>query len=319
MKKINKFNVLQYMLSFGLFMGAGLSNILNLAKEEVWICGIVGTVIGYIILLIFSKLNESSFKITSLIANITLLFFGLYSTTKLISSIYLSNTPIYFIMIPNILLVLYTVKKGLNSFLRASFVLFIFFMILMIFSAGMLAPSVDLDFFKPVLINGAGKIILGSISFAVTSVFPILLMPDFKMQFSSKCYLLSSVNLLIVIVCTFGNLGSEMSELYRYPEYIVLKRISALNFIDNVENILFMIWIIVGFESSVTSSLNIAKMYGKKFFYIVILILYFLISFYLIDSYKVIDFLIKNYLVILSSIMGIYFLGKIKGTSRKWF
>lgn len=317
MKKINKFNVLQYMLSFGLFMGAGLSNILNLAKEEVWICGIVGTVIGYIILLIFSKLNESSFKITSLIANITLLFFGLYSTTKLISSIYLSNTPIYFIMIPNILLVLYTVKKGLNSFLRASFVLFIFFMILMIFSAGMLAPSVDLDFFKPVLINGAGKIILGSISFAVTSVFPILLMPDFKMQFSSKCYLLSSVNLLIVIVCTFGNLGSEMSELYRYPEYIVLKRISALNFIDNVENILFMIWIIVGFESSVTSSLNIAKMYGKKFFYIVILILYFLISFYLIDSYKVIDFLIKNYLVILSSIMGIYFLGKIKGTSRK--
>ena len=317
MKKINKFNVLQYMLSFGLFMGAGLSNILNLAKEEVWICGIVGTVIGYIILLIFSKLNESSFKITSLIANITLLFFGLYSTTKLISSISLSNTPIYFIMIPNILLVLYTVKKGLNSFLRASFVLFIFFMILMIFSAGMLAPSVDLDFFKPVLINGAGKIILGSISFAVTSVFPILLMPDFKMQFSSKCYLLSSVNLLIVIVCTFGNLGSEMSELYRYPEYIVLKRISALNFIDNVENILFMIWIIVGFESSVTSSLNIAKMYGKKFFYIVILILYFLISFYLIDSYKVIDFLIKNYLVILSSIMGIYFLGKIKGTSRK--
>lgn len=317
MKKINKFNVLQYMLSFGLFMGAGLSNILNLAKEEVWICGIVGTVIGYIILLIFSKLNESSFKITSLIANITLLFFGLYSTTKLISSIYLSNTPIYFIMIPNILLVLYTVKKGLNSFLRASFVLFIFFMILMIFSAGMLAPSVDLDFFKPVLINGAGKIILGSISFAVTSVFPILLMPDFKMQFSSKCYLLSSVNLLIVIVCTFGNLGPEMSELYRYPEYIVLKRISALNFIDNVENILFMIWIIVGFESSVTSSLNIAKMYGKKFFYIVILILYFLISFYLIDSYKVIDFLIKNYLVILSSIMGIYFLGKIKGTSRK--
>ncbi|MDO4375624.1 MAG: GerAB/ArcD/ProY family transporter [bacterium] len=317
MKKINNFNVLQYMLSFGLFMGAGLSNILNLAKEDVWVCGIIGTVIGYIILFLFSKLNENSFKITSLIANIILLFFGLYSTTKLISSIYLSNTPIYFIMIPNILLVLYTVKKGLNSFLRASFVLFIFFMILMIFSAGMLAPSVDLDFFKPVLINGAGKIILGSISFAVTSAFPILLMPNFKAQYSSKCYLLSSINLLIVIVCTFGNLGPEMSELYRYPEYIVLKRISALNFIDNVENILFMIWIIVGFESSVTSSLNIVKLYGKKFFYIVILILYVLISFYLIDSYKVIDFLVRNYLIILSSAMGMYFLGKLKGTSRK--
>lgn len=317
MKKINNFNVLQYMLSFGLFMGAGLSNILNLAKEDVWICGIIGGAIGYIILLIFSKLNENSFKITSLIANIILLFFGLYSTTKLISSIYLSNTPIYFIMIPNILLVLYTVKSGLNSFLRASFVLFIFFMILMIFSAGMLAPSVDLDFFKPVLVNGASKIILGSISFAVTSTFPVLLMPNFKVHYSSKCYLLSSINLFIVIVCTFGNLGPEMSELYRYPEYIVLKRISALNFIDNVENILFMIWIIVGFESSVTSTLNIVKMYGRKIFYIIILILYVLISFYLIDSYRVIDFLVKNYLVMLGSVMGIYFLGKLKGTSQK--
>ena len=78
-----------------------------------------------------------------------------------------------------------------------------------------------------------------------------------------------------------------------------------------------MIWIIVGFESSVTSSLNIIKMYGKKFFYIIILAFYILISFYLIDSYKVIDFLIKNYLVMLSSVMGIYFLGKLKGTSRK--
>lgn len=108
-----------------------------------------------------------------------------------------------------------------------------------------------------------------------------------------------------------------MSELYRYPEYMVLKRISALNFIDNVENILFMIWIIIGFTSSSLSALNITKLYGQKVFYIVLLILYALISFWLIDSYKVIDFLVKNYLIILSISTGIYALGKIKRTSQK--
>lgn len=103
-----------------------------------------------------------------------------------------------------------------------------------------------------------------------------------------------------------------MSALYRYPEYIVLKRISALNFIDNVENILFIIWIIIGFTSSSMSSLNIKRLYGNKVFYISIISLYLLISFWLIDSYKVIEFLAKHYLAILASIMIVLLLSKIK-------
>lgn len=121
-----------------------------------------------------------------------------------------------------------------------------------------------------------------------------------------------AIILFIIIICTFGNLGVEMSALYRYPEYIVLKRISALNFIDNVENILFIIWIIIGFTSSTMSSLNIKRLYGNKVFYISIISLYLLISFWLIDSYKVIEFLAKYYLAILTSIMIILLLSKIK-------
>lgn len=317
MKKINNYGFLQYMLSFSLLMGAGISNILTTSKEDAWICSILGTILGLIILFIFTKLNDQSFKITSFISNLILLFFGLYSTTKLISSIYLSSTPSYIIMIPNILLIIYMVKQGFNAYLRSINTLFIFFAILMIFSAAMLTPSIELDFFKPILINSPMKILIGSLSFAVTSTFPIVLIPNFKEKYKPKFYLYSAINIIIVIICTYGNLGPEMSELYRYPEYIVLKRISALNFIDNVENILFMIWIIIGFTSSSLSALNITKLYGQKVFYIVLLILYALISFWLIDSYKVIDFLVKNYLIILSISTGIYALGKIKRTSQK--
>ena len=312
MKKQDNYGVLQFMLSFALFMGAGISNLLTISKSDVWICGGIGTIFGFIILYIFSKLSDNGFKFTSFISNLVLLFFALFGTTKLISSIYLSSTPSYIIMVPNILLIIYAVRYGFDAFLRSANMLFIFFMVLMIFSAGILLPGVDADFFKPIMTSGIKRIVLGSLSFAVTSTFPIVLMPDFKKHYKPKLYLYAAISLFIVIVCTFGNLGVEMSVLYRYPEYIVLKRVSVLNFIDNVENILFMIWIIIGFTSSTMSSINIKRFYGDKVFYVSIIFLYLLISFWLIDSYKVIDFLVKHYLVILGFVMVVFLLGKIK-------
>ena len=176
----------------------------------------------------------------------------------------------------------------------------------------MLLPGIEIDYFKPVMTSKINNILLGSLSFAITMTLPIVLIPNFKKYYKPKFYLYSAIILFIIIICTFGNLGVEMSALYRYPEYIVLKRISALNFIDNVENILFIIWIIIGFTSSTMSSLNIKKLYGNKVFYISIISLYLLISFWLIDSYKVIEFLAKHYLAILTSIMIVLLLSKIK-------
>ena len=312
MKNQDNYGVLQFILSLALFMGAGISNLLRISKSDVWISIILGTILGFIILKIFSKLNNKGLKITSYISNIVILFFGLFSTTKLISSIYLSSTPSYIIMIPNILLIIYTVKQGFNAFLRSTNTLFIFLLILILSTAFMLLPGIEIDYFKPVMTSKINNILLGSLSTAITMTLPIVLIPNFKKYYKPKFYLYSAIILFIIIICTFGNLGVEMSALYRYPEYIVLKRISALNFIDNVENILFIIWIIIGFTSSTMSSLNIKKLYGNKVFYISIISLYLLISFWLIDSYKVIEFLTKHYLAILTSIMIVLLLSKIK-------
>lgn len=312
MKNQDNYGALHFILSLALFMGAGISNLLRISKSDVWICIILGTILGFIILKIFSKLNNKGLKITSYISNIVILFFGLFSTTKLISSIYLSSTPSYIIMIPNILLIIYTVKQGFNAFLRSTNTLFIFLLILISSTAFMLLPGIEIDYFKPVMTSKINNILLGSLSTAITMTLPIVLIPNFKKYYKPKFYLYSAIILFIIIICTFGNLGVEMSALYRYPEYIVLKRISALNFIDNVENILFIIWIIIGFTSSTMSSLNIKKLYGNKVFYISIISLYLLISFWLIDSYKVIEFLTKHYLAILTSIMIVLLLSKIK-------
>ena len=41
-----------------------------------------------------------------------------------------------------------------------------------------------------------------------------------------------------IIFITLGNLGINLSQLYQYPEYIVLKRINLFEFLDRIENLL---------------------------------------------------------------------------------
>lgn len=177
MKNQDNYGALQFILSLALFMGAGISNLLTISKSDVWICIILGTILGFIILKIFSKLNSKGLKITSYISNIVILFFGLFGTTKLISSIYLSSTPSYIIMIPNILLIIYTVKQGFSSFLRSTNTLSIFLLTLILSTAFMLLPSIEIDYFKPVMTSKINNILLGSLSFAITMTLPIVLIP----------------------------------------------------------------------------------------------------------------------------------------------
>ena len=51
-------------------------------------------------------------------------------------------------------------------------------------------------------------------------------------------YLLGVCTVLITIVMIIGILGFPLADLFRYPEYMILKKVSFLNFIENVENIL---------------------------------------------------------------------------------
>lgn len=74
MKNQDNYGALQFILSLALFMGAGISNLLTISKSDVWICIILGTIIGFIILKIFSELNSNGLKITSYISNIVILF-----------------------------------------------------------------------------------------------------------------------------------------------------------------------------------------------------------------------------------------------------
>lgn len=313
MKKINnlEYQCLAYLLAFPLFMGIGISKMIRDVGSDVWISMIIGTILGLFIIFLFKKLPNKSNKYCSLIINTIFLLLGTLIFNKLVGSIYLSKTPNLIIMIPGYALLIYTVYKGKEALFKTSSILIIVFMLLFLVAALVLIPSINIDYFLPIKTNSFSKIILSGVDMALLSTTPLLLLPNAKEKLNYKNYLLASVTIYIIIICTLGNLGVDIAKIYRYPEYMVFKKISLLKSIENIENILFMIWIITIYNITSLASINIKEDFNYYVLFGVYGIVVFVAAKYLISSYKTTTFLLNYFTYILLSIVVIYIIGKV--------
>lgn len=313
MKKINnlEYQCLAYLLAFPLFMGIGISKMIRDVGSDVWISMIIGTILGLFIIFLFKKLPNKSNKYCSLIINTIFLLLGTLIFNKLVGSIYLSKTPNLIIMIPGYALLIYTVYKGKEALFKTSSILIIVFMLLFLVAALVLIPSINIDYFLPIKTNSFSKIILSGVDMALLSTTPLVLLPNVKEKLNYKNYLLASVTIYIIIICTLGNLGVDIAKIYRYPEYMVFKKISLLKSIENIENILFMIWIITIYNITSLASINIKEDFNYYVLFGVYGIVVFVAAKYLISSYKTTTFLLNYFTYILLSIVVIYIIGKV--------
>lgn len=313
MKKITnlEYQCLAYLLAFPLFMGIGISKMIRDVGSDVWISMIIGTILGLFIIFLFKKLPNKSNKYCSLIINTIFLLLGTLIFNKLVGSIYLSKTPNLIIMIPGYALLIYTVYKGKEALFKTSSILIIVFMLLFLIAALVLIPSINIDYFLPIKTNSFSKIILSGVDMALLSTTPLVLLPNVKEKLNYKNYLLASVTIYIIIICTLGNLGVDIAKIYRYPEYMVFKKISLLKSIENIENILFMIWIITIYNITSLASINIKEDFNYYVLFGVYGIVVFVAAKYLISSYKTTTFLLNYFTYILLSIVVIYIIGKV--------
>ena len=313
MKKITnlEYQCLAYLLAFPLFMGIGISKMIRDVGSDVWISMIIGTILGLFIIFLFKKLPNKSNKYCSLIINTIFLLLGTLIFNKLVGSIYLSKTPNLIIMIPGYALLIYTVYKGKEALFKTSSILIIVFMLLFLVAALVLIPSINIDYFLPIKTNSFSKIILSGVDMALLSTTPLVLLPNVKEKLNYKNYLLASVTIYIIIICTLGNLGVDIAKIYRYPEYMVFKKISLLKSIENIENILFMIWIITIYNITSLASINIKEDFNYYVLFGVYGIVVFVAAKYLISSYKTTTFLLNYFTYILLSIVVIYIIGKV--------
>ena len=334
MKKISvmQYKALAFLLPITMFFGVGLSNIIIHSKESFWISLIIGIIIGSLIVIGFNKvfkrnerfLVESASKLKSIfyiIMSLIFIYIGVSILINLITSIYLTEINPILLALPLLGLILYSAFKGKVIIARISVIILVF----CVFIAGSiilsLVSSVQIKNYLPLFNDSFVTVFLQGINFAVYSTAPLLLLSlyapnevdNIKKNSLLKTYLISCLMVSIIFVLTIGVMGIDIVSLYRYPEYIVLKKVSFFRFLNNIENFNAFFWILTYLILIVLSG-NVLKesvdniVKNKCGFIGIVLLMFLLIIFTTFNNITFILLLYKYESIILIGLILLFFI-----------
>lgn len=305
-----EYNSLLYLISQPLFLGIGFVKIIRDLGNDYWISIILGIIIGLFINYILKMFLKKNNNIIFILINIIILLIITSSLTKCISSLYLNKTPDIVIMIPLLLIAFYSSNKNDETIFKVANIIILINAVLFLVAFISLLPLISLSNFTPVFgSSGVLNILLSSLDFALISTAPFIIFPNFKKNYNNKIYLMSTLTIIIFFILIIGTLGINVASIFNYPEYIIFKRVSFLDFFDNIQNIIFMMWIFSTFSLIGLSSLNIRK-YSNKKTLLIIIVLIILIS-NVISNYKLFNFIFTNIRYILLSLFILLIFNKI--------
>ncbi len=273
-----------YFLSRAVFLGVGYSLIFAKSGKDAWLSVILGTLIGIVIVYTIGKIlkykKEKSLKelfqdmkwfgIIIKIFYFLFILFLMYECIVIMqtmtTSFFLVNSPPLFIGLSGAFLVYMTIKENDTTLFKVAEILAIVVIITSAIAFLTLIPYGEIEAFLPVLTASPKDIIVGAIYFASISTGPMLLTLDFNDDGKGliKTYLFSAIFLLIICAVIISVLGPELISIYRFPEYMVLKRIKIMNFIEKVENIISIIWVMDAFMILATTTQTLKNLLPKK-------------------------------------------------------
>lgn len=274
-----KINSLQYSTILALIiyiplLGIGSNLIINMAENNSYISTIIMSILGIIIIMLFKYIHNHNkdAHISKTIIKLYGKLFGsilnaiiciifliisityLYNISNFITSQFLNQTPTIIINISVAILIAYNLSKGFQNMSRLSLILFTISTTLFILTLIFLIPHTDLNKLKPILNNDIKTIAKTGFLLASTNILPIfslLCIPKNNIKDNNKLnkyltifYIFAILECIIVVITTIGSLGIYLSKMYQYPEYIVLKEVNILGFIERSENILSIQWIL---------------------------------------------------------------------------
>ncbi len=273
-----------FFLTRSLFFGLGISLICKYTDKDTYIGAILGIMLGFFIVLgyrfiIRNKKRESLNQIMSqhkviglitrvlfLIASILLLTYSLITYKTFVTSFLLINTPVFIIFIPWLLLLIYCAWNGLSMIHKLASSLLPISIVLSLLSIISIIGNFEYSNFLPVLTSSPSNLFMTAISFAGISAFPgiLSLYFDSDVKYYLSNYLLACFLVVIAILCINGVFGEVLVNVFRFPEYMVLKQVKLLNFIEKIENILSIAWSFDLFITSAFSIYSIKSLLPKK-------------------------------------------------------
>ena len=258
-------------------------------NNDAWISIILSYVIGFIpiFLIIYISnyqkdlpINEKIIKlfgnisgtIINIIISIILFILGitlLYNVSSFITTQFLYRTPVIISTILIITLSIYNVNKGINVITRVCQILMSINLTLFGLSLISLAGEVKLDNFLPILKDNNQNIIITSLKLTSINILPlltILTIPKNKLTVPEKynktiiiSYILGAIIAILVVIGTYGVLGIYLVKTFEYPGYIVLKKVTIFGFLERIENIVSIQWIIGSYVYLTIIIYNISK------------------------------------------------------------
>lgn len=258
-----QYMIISYFLSRFLFFGGGISHLFALGKVDTWIACILGFLLGLVafkLLHIFQiKNNEKSFldviKSNIILKCVTYLFcfillnYTLISITVMTNSFFLFKTTPLLIGGCFLLAIVYGVSKKEKIFARVAELLFPISIIVFLFKSagyGTFALNYTDNLFPMFYTKIPDFILCATASFAYSFIPNILLLSfaNMNMEYKDmiKGYAFAGVTIVLTILIVGMVFGYPLAAIIRYPEYMVLKKISLFEFIKNIENILTITW-----------------------------------------------------------------------------
>lgn len=258
-----QYQVCSFFLTRFLFFGAGLSFLFLNSNNDTWLACILGFVLGIIafkILHIISKKNNGValhdiikknifIKIIIYLFCFLLLNYLLTVLTLMNHSFFLYETPPLFIASLLMLVIIYGVRKGETVFTKVAE--FLFFISIVVFTLKFLGYGYNAissyDNLFPIFNTKVTGFLLSTLIFFIYSFIPNVLLLSFKVEELNYKemivgYIMGAISIILTILIISMTFGFPLSTIIRYPEYMVLKKISLFNVFKNVENILVITW-----------------------------------------------------------------------------
>lgn len=240
---------------------------------------------------IFEK-NKKLFK-NPIIPNTIIILFAtlisaiqMFNLTNFLVSQFLSETNPLIISSIFTILIIYLITQDLSCLTKISTIFLGINLLLFLISIIGLIPQVKLNNLLPFLEKGVTTPIISSIKLFLINISPlffVLIIPKNKIiNYKNKHLYLSYITYILLsltmIILTIGTLGINLSKLYQYPEYIVLRRINFMNFLTRIENLLFTEWIFGLFTLMSFSTFTIKTKLNFKYSNIIIPIIILITS-----------------------------------------
>ena len=255
-----------FFTSRAFFSSIGISLIFTNTLTSFWISEVIGIIISVLILLIA---KNKSIKIIKYIVGFLLSTVSMIILVNMGHTLYLNETPIFALTLLPVIAVLVLSTCPKSAFLKTAQIFFICSLSLFLLKIIGLVPHFSIDNLKPFNIVGFKEIIMGSLIFSSISLTPVLYLNDLSNKKEAILnYLISAFTTFVVSVLAMGVLGLKEVTLYRNPEYIVLKKINFLDFINNVDSFFnFAILLDLLFTSSL--GLRIMNIKSKKVLFVI--------------------------------------------------